>query len=86
MSLPVAGTPPHAVSPAPGADARALVDAVEQVVHGRRQVVELAVATMLAGGHLLIEDVPGSGQDDAGPGARERARRAASAGSRAPPT
>ncbi|HEX3909009.1 MAG TPA: MoxR family ATPase [Mycobacteriales bacterium] len=62
MSVPVAGTPPHAVSTSPGAAARALVDAVEQVVHGRRQVVELAVATMLAGGHLLIEDVPGSGK------------------------
>jgi MoxR-like ATPase len=48
--------------PSSGESARALVDAVEQVVHGRRHVVELAVATMLAGGHLLIEDVPGSGK------------------------
>ena len=62
MSLPVAGTPPHAVMPSPGDGARALVDAVEQVVHGRRHVVELAVATMLSGGHVLIEDVPGSGK------------------------
>jgi MoxR-like ATPase len=61
VSLPVAGTPAVAMS-ASADSARSLVDAVEQVVHGRRRVVELAVATMLAGGHLLIEDVPGSGK------------------------
>jgi len=48
--------------PAPGADARRLVETVEEVVHGRRQAVRLAVAVVLAGGHLLVEDVPGSGK------------------------
>jgi MoxR-like ATPase len=61
VSLPVAGTPAVAMSSSADS-ARSLVDAVEHVVHGRRRVVELAVATMLAGGHLLIEDVPGSGK------------------------
>jgi MoxR-like ATPase len=42
--------------------ARALVDAVEQVVLGRRAAVELTVAAVIAGGHVLIEDVPGSGK------------------------
>jgi MoxR-like ATPase len=42
--------------------ARLLVDAVEQVVLGRRAAVELTVAAVLAGGHVLIEDVPGSGK------------------------
>ncbi|HUG83268.1 MAG TPA: AAA family ATPase [Euzebya sp.] len=39
--------------------ATALVDHVERVVLGKHAVVELAVTTLLAGGHLLIEDVPG---------------------------
>jgi MoxR-like ATPase len=42
--------------------ARALVSAVEQVVLGRRSAVELTVAAVIAGGHVLIEDVPGSGK------------------------
>jgi len=42
--------------------ARALVDNVERVVRGKRAVVELAVVTVLAGGHLLLEDVPGVGK------------------------
>jgi MoxR-like ATPase len=39
-----------------------LVDNVERVVTGKRAVVELAVVTVLAGGHLLLEDVPGVGK------------------------
>ena len=39
-----------------------LVANIEQVVHGRRGSVELVVAAVLAGGHVLIEDVPGSGK------------------------
>jgi MoxR-like ATPase len=35
---------------------------VEQVLEGKRQAVELAVTTLLARGHLLIEDVPGVGK------------------------
>jgi len=43
-------------------DARALVAAVEEVVIGRRAAVELTIAAVIAGGHVLIEDVPGSGK------------------------
>lgn len=42
--------------------AQALVSAVEQVVLGRRGAVELTVAAVISGGHVLIEDVPGSGK------------------------
>lgn len=37
-------------------------DAVEQVIHGKRRVVELVIACVLAGGHVLLEDVPGTGK------------------------
>jgi MoxR-like ATPase len=39
-----------------------LVAGVETVVHGRRAQVELVVCAVLAGGHVLVEDVPGSGK------------------------
>lgn len=50
---------PH---PGPAAAARALVDGVERVVRGRRAAVELLVTAVLARGHVLVEDVPGSGK------------------------
>ena len=40
----------------------AVCDNVEQVVHGKRSVVELAMICLGAEGHLLIEDVPGVGK------------------------
>lgn len=40
----------------------ALVANIERVVTGKRHVVELAVVTLAAGGHLLLEDVPGVGK------------------------
>ncbi|MBI1885563.1 MAG: AAA family ATPase [Chloroflexi bacterium] len=42
--------------------ARRIIDNVERVIIGKRQEVELAVMTLLCGGHLLIEDVPGVGK------------------------
>ncbi len=39
-----------------------LVDTVSSVVLGKEGVVRLAVACMLARGHLLIEDLPGMGK------------------------
>ena len=36
--------------------------AVESVIEGKPEVVELALTVMLAEGHLLIEDVPGVGK------------------------
>ncbi len=35
---------------------------IERVIVGKGEVIELAVVTLLAGGHLLIEDVPGIGK------------------------
>ena len=42
--------------------AQALAGNVERVVRGQRHAVELVVIALLAGGHALIEDVPGSGK------------------------
>lgn len=41
---------------------RTLIENVGTVVRGKQLQVELAVTTLLAGGHLLIEDVPGVGK------------------------
>jgi len=37
-----------------------LLDNVETVVHGKRQEVKLVLAALIAGGHVLLEDVPGT--------------------------
>jgi MoxR-like ATPase len=42
--------------------ARSVVDNVRRVVRGRDASVELVATALLAGGHVLIEDVPGSGK------------------------
>ena len=39
-----------------------IVGNVERAVSGKREGVSLAVVTLLAGGHVLIEDVPGVGK------------------------
>jgi MoxR-like ATPase len=39
-----------------------LIDNVEKVIVGKRPVVELAVISLLCRGHVLIEDVPGTGK------------------------
>lgn len=44
------------------AAAQRVVASVETVVHGRSPAVELVACALLAGGHALIEDVPGSGK------------------------
>jgi MoxR-like ATPase len=41
---------------------RRLVDGLESVIRGKRTVLELLVTGILAGGHVLIEDVPGLGK------------------------
>jgi MoxR-like ATPase len=53
-----------AVSPAPARPGAIehLVREVERVFHGKRQVVHLALAALLARGHVLFEDVPGVGK------------------------
>ena len=42
-----------------GARAGEVLDAVEQAVVGKRDVLELVLAGLLADGHVLIDDVPG---------------------------
>jgi MoxR-like ATPase len=53
-------------SPLPAAEFQAATDAIvaniEQVIEGKTATVRLALAVMLAEGHLLIEDVPGVGK------------------------
>lgn len=44
------------------AQARALIEEVEKVVIGKHNEVVLLVTALLAGGHVLIEDVPGTGK------------------------
>lgn len=46
----------------PAALCARIVNAVEQVFVGKRQVVEQVMVAVLAGGHVLFEDVPGVGK------------------------
>jgi len=39
-----------------------VIDNVEKVIIGKREVVELAVVALLCEGHILVEDVPGVGK------------------------
>src|SRR5947209_15877563 len=36
--------------------------AIERVIRGKPEAVRLAIVALLAGGHLLVEDVPGVGK------------------------
>ena len=52
--------PPATDSRPSAADlAVSIVDEVERAVVGKRDVIDLVLASMLAGGHVLLEDVPG---------------------------
>ncbi len=44
------------------ADIQKLVDNIETVIRGKRQQIELIVTALLAKGHILIEDNPGTGK------------------------
>ncbi len=39
-----------------------LIDGLERVIRGKRKVLEFLVTGLLAGGHVLLEDVPGLGK------------------------
>ncbi len=39
-----------------------VIDEVEKVVKGKTAIVEKVLCTMLAGGHILLEDIPGVGK------------------------
>lgn len=41
---------------------RKLTNRLNEIIRGKEQVVEMAVVTLVSGGHLLIEDVPGVGK------------------------
>lgn len=49
-------------SPAAAAIAGRLTATANAVIAGKPDVVDVAVATLLSGGHLLIEDIPGVGK------------------------
>ncbi|MCD8332441.1 MAG: hypothetical protein LUB63_07970, partial [Oscillospiraceae bacterium] len=40
----------------------AIADNVETVIIGKRQAVELVITSLITGGHVLLEDVPGVGK------------------------
>ncbi|HLR94294.1 MAG TPA: MoxR family ATPase [Jiangellaceae bacterium] len=44
------------------ADAEAVIEEIATIVEGKREVARIAVLVLLAGGHLLIEDIPGVGK------------------------
>lgn len=39
-----------------------MIENIEKVVVGKRDIIELSIVALLAGGHLLLEDVPGVGK------------------------
>lgn len=39
-----------------------IIDAIEMHLMGKREVIALSLATFFAGGHLLLEDIPGVGK------------------------
>lgn len=43
-------------------DVGALLASIEAVIHGKRSLIENVVTCLLAGGHVLLEDVPGVGK------------------------
>src|SRR3954471_19108634 len=62
-NLHTAGREEGAVSAAEAAErVGRLRAAVERVIKGKPEAVRLATVTLLAGGHLLVEDVPGWGK------------------------
>jgi MoxR-like ATPase len=61
-NLRTAGTRSDAVAANSAERVELLQSAIERVIRGKPEVVRLALVTLLAGGHLLIEDVPGVGK------------------------
>src|SRR5579859_660440 len=46
----------------PSVTLAALIANVEMVIVGKRDVIELLLVALMSGGHVLIEDVPGTGK------------------------
>jgi MoxR-like ATPase len=58
---------PVVATPLPGLDdahrsIETLIDNIETVIYGKREVIQLCLVGLLARGHLLIEDIPGIGK------------------------
>jgi MoxR-like ATPase len=54
------------IAPVSLEQARKLARAIEQVIRGKSEAIEMTLVTLLSGGHLLIEDVPGIGKTTLG--------------------
>jgi MoxR-like ATPase len=60
--LRTAGSEPETFARTSAESVDLLQEAVERVIRGKSEAVRLAIVTLLAGGHLLVEDVPGVGK------------------------
>src|SRR6185295_1697059 len=60
--LRTAGSEPETFARTSAESVNLLQQAVERVIRGKPEAVRLAIVTLLAGGHLLVEDVPGVGK------------------------
>src|SRR3977135_347285 len=61
-NLHTAGTRSDSVTANSAERVELLQSAIERVIRGKAEAVRLALVTFLAGGHLLVEDVPGVGK------------------------
>src|SRR4030088_2296033 len=61
-NLRTAGTRSDLVADTSAEKVELLQSTIDRVIRGKPEVVRLALVTLLAGGHLLIEDVPGVGK------------------------
>jgi MoxR-like ATPase len=61
-NLRTASTRPDALATSSAERIELLQMTIERVIRGKPEAVRLAIVTLLAGGHLLIEDVPGVGK------------------------
>lgn len=52
--------PPHTADAA--SQIARLVNEIERVIRGKRRQIEFVVTTLIAGGHILMEDNPGTGK------------------------
>jgi MoxR-like ATPase len=55
-------TPPETALPQVAQQCTAILDELERAVVGRRRTLELVLVGILAGGHVLLEDLPGLGK------------------------
>jgi MoxR-like ATPase len=61
-TTPVASAETRAANAEASRQVASLVDNIEKVIFGKREVIKLCVTGLLARGHILIEDVPGMGK------------------------